>query len=173
MPQPVRRIVTENDGQGRSRVKFDGFAETTLGTLTELWVTDGTPASNTDGRDAAARPVLLEPPAKGTLFRFFEVEPESADAGLTKSEREKRVAEAFASIGASHARPDTQRHPAMHRTKTVDYIVLLSGRITLLLDDAEVDMKPFDVVVQRGTNHAWVNRGTDTARLLAVLVDAD
>ena len=59
----------------------------------------------------------------------------------------------------------------MHKTKTIDYIILLQGEVTLLLDKGEVEMKPFDVVVQRQTNHAWVNRGTETATLVAVLND--
>jgi quercetin dioxygenase-like cupin family protein len=60
----------------------------------------------------------------------------------------------------------------MHKTRTVDYVVLLAGEVTMLLDKGEVDLKPFDVVVQRGTNHAWVNKGKEPAILAAVLVDA-
>jgi len=60
----------------------------------------------------------------------------------------------------------------MHTTRTVDYVILLSGRVTLLLDKGEVELKPFDVVVQRGTNHGWVNRGTEPALFAAVLIDA-
>jgi quercetin dioxygenase-like cupin family protein len=55
---------------------------------------------------------------------------------------------------------------------TVDYIILLKGDVTLILDEEEIDLKPFDVVVQRGTNHAWVNNGKDPALLIAVLVDS-
>ena len=58
-------------------------------------------------------------------------------------------------MGASHCHPDTSRDPLMHKTKTVDYIILLKGEVTLLLDEDEVDLKPFDVVIQRGTNHVW------------------
>ena len=54
----------------------------------------------------------------------------------------------------------------MHKTRTVDYIILLSGNVTMLLDDDEVDLEPFDVVVQRGTNHAWVNHGEQEALLI-------
>ena len=61
----------------------------------------------------------------------------------------------------------------MHKTETVDYIILLKGDVTLILDEEEVDLKPFDVVVQRGTNHAWVNNGTEPALLIAVLIDSD
>ena len=62
----------------------------------------------------------------------------------------------------------------MHTTRTIDYVVLLSGEVTLLLDKGEVDLKPFDVVVQRGTSHAWVNKnkGKEPALIAAVLIDA-
>jgi naringenin degradation protein FdeH len=59
----------------------------------------------------------------------------------------------------------------MHRTATTDYIVLLSGKVRLVLDKEERDLEPFDVVVQRGTNHAWINTGDEEALLMAVLVD--
>ena len=61
----------------------------------------------------------------------------------------------------------------MHMTSSVDYIVLLQGEATLLLDDGEVDLKPFDVVVQRGTNHAWINKTNEPALLVGILVDAE
>jgi mannose-6-phosphate isomerase-like protein (cupin superfamily) len=91
---------------------------------------------------------------------------------LSAAEAEKIAAERFAAMGASHCRVDTSLHPSMHTTRTVDYIILLSGQVTLLLDKGEVDLKPFDVVIQRGTNHGWVNRGTEPALLVAVLIDA-
>ena len=76
-------------------------------------------------------------------------------------------------MGATHERVDTSRHPSMHKTKTIDYIILLKGDITLLLDEDEVRLKPFNVVVQRGTNHAWVNNGSEPALLIAVLIDSE
>ena len=61
----------------------------------------------------------------------------------------------------------------MHKTETIDYIILLKGDVTLILDNEEIDLKPFDVVVQRGTNHAWVNNGDEPALLIAVLIDSN
>jgi uncharacterized cupin superfamily protein len=63
-------------------------------------------------------------------------------------------------------------HPLMHRTRSVDYAVILSGEIEMKLDDTVVHLKPGDVVVQQATNHAWVNRGTQPCRILFVLMDA-
>jgi quercetin dioxygenase-like cupin family protein len=73
---------------------------------------------------------------------------------------------------AAHLRVDTARDAGMHLSSTVDYIVLLRGRVKLVLDKDETVLNPFDVVVQRGTNHAWVNLEETPALLLAVLIDA-
>ena len=59
----------------------------------------------------------------------------------------------------------------MHRTETVDYGILLSGEVWLVVDEGETRLAPGDVVVQRGTNHAWSNRAEETARMAFVLVD--
>ena len=64
------------------------------------------------------------------------------------------------------------RHPAMHRTRTIDYAVVMSGEIDMLLDEGEIHFKAGDVLVQQGTNHAWVNRGSEPCRVAFVLIDA-
>jgi quercetin dioxygenase-like cupin family protein len=60
----------------------------------------------------------------------------------------------------------------MHRTETLDYIVMLSGEIDMDMDKSTVKLKAGDIMVQRGTNHAWVNRSKEPARLAIVLLDA-
>lgn len=59
----------------------------------------------------------------------------------------------------------------MHRTDTIDYVVCLAGEIDMELDDSTVRLKSGDVMVQRGTNHCWINRGSVPARIAVVLVD--
>ena len=166
----TRRIVTGNNAEGKSSVVTDGPAFE-FGTLTELWATDIAPASYGSDDEVAGRQVKLEPPANGTIFRFFRVEQQ--DPNLTRDEIEAGTAAGFAAVGAEHCRPDTSRDPGMHTTRTVDYVVMLKGEVTLLLDEGEVDLKPFDVVIQRGTNHAWINKGTEPAELVGILVDAE
>jgi mannose-6-phosphate isomerase-like protein (cupin superfamily) len=173
MIHPVRRIVTTNDAEGRSKVLIDGHAGNTIGVLTELWITDRTPASNDGHFDNAEKSDRLEPPRHGTLFRYFQIAPESLTSHLPNEERYRLAREWFAEMKGGHLQPDTRRHPAMHQSRSTDYIILLKGTITLVLDTGEVDLRPLDVVIQRGTNHAWVNRGTEDALLMAVLVDAD
>jgi mannose-6-phosphate isomerase-like protein (cupin superfamily) len=171
MLRPVRRIVTINDAAGKSGVMIDGTAENTITVLTELWITGAGTVDHTDGIDHAALSTQLEPPKGGTLFRYFEIPPESEVAHLSEAEKRKAAGEWFAAMKGGHLQPDTSRHPAMHKSPTTDYIILLAGEITLVLDKEERTLKPFDCVIQRATNHAWVNRGSTPALLMAVLVD--
>jgi mannose-6-phosphate isomerase-like protein (cupin superfamily) len=171
----IRRVVTGKDGTGRAVVVIDGTAKRVhyrkeLGvTNTVLWVTDSTPASLYGQGDAANREVGVVPPANGTIFRIIQFDPQKdvqAD-DETKLQIFKRMG--LAPEGTPGEKP---RDPGMHRTKTVDYIVILSGEIDMLLDDSEVHLKAGDVIVQRGTNHAWLNRGNEPCRVAFVLIDA-
>jgi len=170
MEGKLRRIITGHNGEGKSIVAYDG-PPIEFGELFEMWVTDRSPADNKHQDDAAKRKVRLEPPSNGSIFRFFKVFPE--DPSRPTEEVEEETAKRFAAMDASHCRPDTSRNPGMHKTKTVDYIILLEGKITLLLDEDEVDLRPFDVVIQRGTNHAWINKDSKPALLVSVMIDAE
>jgi hypothetical protein len=155
--------VTGHDSDGKSIVIIDG-PPTPFGAL---WFTEAAPAGNAGVGDAAQMVRKLEPPLGGTIFRCAVIPPE--DPSIPAEERERTTARLFAQMDATHCRTDTSRHPGMHKTRTIDYVVLLSGEVTMLLDKGEVNLKPFDVVVQRGT---WVNKGKEPAVLAAVLVDA-
>jgi quercetin dioxygenase-like cupin family protein len=79
----------------------------------------------------------------------------------------------FEAMQGSHCQVDKRRHPAMHTTRTIDYVVVLRGQVSLLLDEGdEIPVRPLDVVIQRGTNHYWINRGSEPALLMGVLLDA-
>ena len=166
-----RRVITGVTTDGKSTVVSDTTIPVAdvLG-MVDFWFTDQVPASLTAQGQPEDQPTRLEPPRSSTIFRLFEIpaQPE----GLTPAEARRRAAQEFAQAGAAHCQVDTSRHPMMHRTTTIDYVVLLRGRVTLLLDETEVDLQPFDAVVQRGTNHYWVNRNPEPALLLGVLLDA-
>ena len=171
----MRRIVTGHNGNGKSIVTIDGPPARSIGEdvggLFELWNTDGNEVISTDVIDRADDEIILSPPARGTKFRYFQINP--LPEGVPEDMLQEIAADAFEKVGAAHHRVDTSKHPAMHKTETVDYIILLKGDVTLILDEEEVNLKPFDVVVQRGTNHAWVNNGTEPALLIAVLIDSN
>jgi len=167
----LRRIVTD-DRNGRSRVMIDDGPAKLIAIeetgLAEIWQAALRGLLSPD--DAlAGQDLKLEPPAGALKVRWFTVAPEAS--GADRKAMEDAAAGAFAAVGASHARVDTTRHPMMHKTETLDVIVCVKGSVDLLLDDGEAkSLKPGDVVIQRATNHAWVNRGEETALLVAVLV---
>jgi mannose-6-phosphate isomerase-like protein (cupin superfamily) len=170
---PIRRVVTGHDALGRAVVAMDGPAGAVLHrpsrpgvALTDLWATSGTPAAPPDG-DPVDRPVVLQPPAGGTVFRIVQFDPEDPGA-LARADG----ATAFAAMGAAGAVVANARHPYMHRTDTVDYAVVLQGSITMLLDNEDVELSAGDVVIQNGTSHAWANRGLVPCLVAFVLVDA-
>ena len=103
--------------------------------------------------------------------RWFTVAP--TPAGVFEAEIEKRVAEAFHAVGGDHDRPDVTKGPGMHLTSTIDVIVLIKGSVRLVLDEEETVLQAGDVVIQRGTNHAWICEGPEAALLVAVLIDKE
>ena len=175
MSTPTRRVVTGKDETGNAIVVSDGTASRVhtrkeLGiTNTVLWVTDRTPAPLGEQGHADKLEVGVVPLPGGTIFRIIEFAPQKdvqADYE-TKLQSLRRIG--LAPEGPSREKP---RDPGMHRTRTIDYIVILSGEIDMLLDDSEVHLTAGDVVIQVGTNHAWVNRGNQPCRAAVVLVDA-
>ncbi len=169
----VRRVLTGHDRQGRSTFLADGHAPNVKEmphfpglALTDLWETGGAPASNAGDADAADRPVRLEPPQRGTILRIVEFPPDATRP------RGSDGSEGFKAIGASHAQDRRSSDPMMHKTSTVDYIIVLKGEIYAVMETGEKLLKAGDILVQRGTNHSWSVRGTEPCIVAAVLVSA-
>ncbi|MFW9854762.1 MAG: cupin domain-containing protein [Candidatus Thorarchaeota archaeon] len=170
MIKEIRRIVTGNNEEKKSTIIIDD-SPFQYGTIHQFWVTRETPVDNSKAIDLAGIELLpLEPPPSGTIFRFFEIPP--LDPKLTKSKLENLAVQGLSTLKALHCRKDTSKHPYMHKTETVDYIIVLEGEITLLLEETEVELKPFNVVIQQGTNHAWINKSSNRALLAGILIDA-
>ena len=169
----IRRVVTGHDKNGKSVFLMDGPAPNVKEmasmpglALTDLWETSGAPADNGGDADAAARPIRLEPPPRGSILRIVEFPPDAAWRGKADS------LEAFKSIGAGHAKDQSNSDPMMHTTATVDYLIVLKGEIFAILDKGETLLKAGDIMIQRGTNHSWSVRGTESCILAAILIDA-
>ncbi len=174
----VRRVVTGHDKNGKAVVLSDGPVPVVhsnpmrAGQLShEIWKTSAMPVAIAAAEpEPTAGPRQLHPAPMGTVFRISEVPPE------TEAVRNLTPEQARAAFGASRAEDASTwgrggRHPLMHRTETVDYAVVLEGEITLLLDEGDVHLKAGDVVIQRGTNHAWSNRSSKPVKMLYVLID--
>ena len=174
---PIHRVVTGHDAAGKAVVSSNGALPTVTelsaipGTwFHEVWSTAASPAPVDNGPDPTTGPLTLPPPPNGTRIRFVDIPPDTAEFlahGASKMQA------AFAEIGDAAASTVQAHspHPLMHRTESVDYGIVIEGEITLILDRGETLLKPGDVVVQRGTNHAWANRSGKNARMVFVLLD--
>ncbi len=181
-PVGIRRIVTGHDDDGKAIIIADG---PTPGVKTtpnrpgvifhNMWTTTTAPARYDSPKEATSVDLPLPPPTNGTVFRLIEFPPESqieqVDDETAKKAFEEYGAKGALQHGENNTEKSTNKHAFMHRTETVDYAICLSGEMTMLLDDSEVIMKPGDVMVQRGTNHAWANRGKEYCTMAFILID--
>jgi quercetin dioxygenase-like cupin family protein len=143
---PPRRVVTGHDATGHSVVLADEPAPRSHSipgaTFHELWSTNVTPV-----------PLTSEEPREPTDRPL--VTPPDANGTIIR----------IVDLAPGSRSP-------MHRTQSLDYGIVLSGTLSLVLDDrSETALRPGDVVIQRGTDHAWVNETDEPARMAFVLVD--
>ena len=173
MAKPVRRIVTGHDRSGKAVVIMDGASphaqrRASGSTATALWRTSATPADISQTADPISGHPPTPPPKDGSMFRITEFPPKGV-APLTQDHETFARERGMAPLLVNGKPP---RHPSMHRTDSVDYAIVLEGEIEMWLDDSEVRLKAGDVVVQQGTNHAWVNVSDKPCRVAFVLIDA-
>ncbi len=166
----TRRIVTGHDAQGKAVVLFDAALQAKQRSaggngMTLLWVTSESPVDAASSTDRAQTQVGVPPPANGTVFRIVDFAPTTPHAGPVDHHQ------ILISMGIDPATQGYARHANTHRTRTIDYAIVLDGEIDMLLDDSEIHVKAGDVLVQQATNHAWVNNGTKPCRIAFILID--
>ncbi|OUL60693.1 cupin domain-containing protein [Flavobacterium sp. AJR] len=149
-----RRIVTGTKN-GKSIIEKDevvsNVSEHFPGLIiSDIWSTDSMPV-NLSAEKIIENTAFPNTPKNGTYFRYVQIPPDK-DLGIVV--------------------PVGQPHPLMHQTATLDYIIILSGEIYLIVDEEETLLQAGDIVIQRGTNHAWSNRSEKPCIQLAVLIDA-
>jgi|SRR5450830_1784249 mannose-6-phosphate isomerase-like protein (cupin superfamily) len=174
MNHEVRRVVTGHDDSGKAIIESDGASpnvrvrEGAGFVSTLVWVTDEMPANGALRIDRADRTIGTAPPPNGTILRVVDFPPVTPEAEAINQ------AALLKAMGVDHHSPDDAkaRHAYTHRTRSVDYAIVLSGEIDMLLDDSEVHLRSGDILIQQGTNHAWVNRTQDFCRIAFVLIDA-
>jgi mannose-6-phosphate isomerase-like protein (cupin superfamily) len=163
--KPIRRVVTGNDAQGRSRVLFDSAAPNANpgavspgAGMTDLWVYKQSPAPLGGERDDGNLPFHFEPPATGGHLRIVQSSPRPANydpandkAAVPRHEARQRPDGVWTKGGQNAF------SSPYHKSETVDYGIVLEGERTLLLDSGALPMRPGDVVVQLGDWHGWTN----------------
>jgi len=176
----IRRVITGHDQDGKAIVLADEFAPAVRtnplrpGQISvDLWKTTVSPVPLPAAEpDPTGGPRRMHAGGQSTTFRISEVAPDS-DAIRNLTPEQARAL--FRNQGNENASTFGRggRHPLMHRTETIDYAVVLDGEIYMLLDDTEVKLTTGDVVIQRGTNHAWSNRSGKHVRMLYVLISGE
>ena len=166
----TRRVVTGHDAGGKAIVLIDGPAPNvklrSSGIRSTLaWVTDETPSDISGTTDRADRDIGVAPPPSGSILRIVDFPPVPAGAAIDHAAVTREM-------GLEHGSGPPPRHAFTHRTRSIDYAIVLEGEIDMLLDDSEVHLHAGDILIQQGTNHAWVNNGTTTCRIAFVLIDA-
>lgn len=145
----IRRIVTAEADTGRSKILFDGGPSESLvlngSTITRLWETQNVPAALPLKDDASlSAGNAYREGFEGTSFYIADIPGEESAVPIP-----------------------------MHKEQSVDYIAVLVGEVTLVLDDEETVMRAGDVLVQGGNNHTWENRTDAPCRLLVVVLRAE
>ena len=174
----VRRVVTGHDDNGKAIVLSDAEAPFVMTNparpgyvSTDIWRTNATPTPVVSTHDEPTLGPRRQMPEKnGTVFRINRVMPETGDISNMTPEQSKKL---FAALGNEQASTfhKNGRHPLMHRTETIDYVLILSGEIYCVLDDTEVLLKAGDTMIQCGTNHAWSNRSNAPCDIAFILID--
>jgi Cupin domain len=173
-----RRVITGHDAQGRSIILSDEdsphlmpIMEQPNFAVTDFWKTYATPADNSaaTGRDPCAIPTQVAPPASGSVFRVVQFPPDRDWAAKAAAMGGSVPIDETAK---SASKGGEVRHAHMHRTRSIDYAIVLSGEIWAIMDVGETKMVAGDVLVQRGTNHAWANRSNAPCVIAFVLIDA-
>ncbi|MDB5804651.1 MAG: cupin superfamily protein [Betaproteobacteria bacterium] len=175
--KPIRRVVTGNDAQGRSKVLFDSAAPNAnpgavspSNGMTDLWVYKTSPAQISGERDDGNLPFSFEPPEEGGHLRV--VQSTGKPANYDPAQDKTAVPEGKPFVRANGSTWDRGGQNAfsspVHKSETVDYGILLEGKRTLLLDHGRYELNPGDVVVQLGNWHGWTN--PDEASLMAFVM---
>jgi len=178
MNNGFRRIVTGHDSDGNARlasnappVRIVQVGGAAGATFYEVWHTLETPALiDRPSEEPMESGLVLAPPTGGTRIRVIDFPPEGEEIQQLDEAGAREAFGAMHGAAASRFQPGGA-HPLMHRTQSIDYGIVLDGEMTLVLENEKTTIRTGDIVVQRGTNHAWSNRSDRRCRMAFVLID--
>jgi hypothetical protein len=167
----IHRVVTAIDKNNKSVALFDGKVPLKIGGAGEgvagVWVTEKALADFSWADDRSAARKSFAPSNGGTYMLIVEFPPVGPEVDKLDVNTMMNV------VGAdAPKRGVPPSNPLMHRTRTVDYAIIMSGEVDTMLDTGTVHLKAGDVVVQQATNHAWLNHGKEPCRIAFVLMDS-
>jgi len=167
----IKRFVTGHDSAGSSVILMEDI-DANLQVIPKsgivrrvVWVSNESPADISRDADPVTGKEGIGPSPSGSIFQIVDFPPFVPGTMKDGHIQELVGDEARASSSAP-------THPMVHRTRTLDYALVLSGEIDMLLSNSVIHCKPGDVVVQQGTVHGWVNKGTTPCRVAFIMIDA-
>jgi mannose-6-phosphate isomerase-like protein (cupin superfamily) len=167
----IHRVVTTLDKSNKSVILFDSKIPLKIGGAAEgvasLWVTEKGPADFAWDADRSQARKSFAPSNGGSYMLIVDFPPVGPEVDKLDVNTMMNI------VGAdAPKRGVPPSNPLMHRTRTVDYAIIMAGEIDMMLDAGIVHLKAGDVVVQQATNHAWLNHGKEPCRIAFVLMDA-
>jgi mannose-6-phosphate isomerase-like protein (cupin superfamily) len=167
----LHRVITAIDSSNKSVALFNSMVPLKMGGAGEgvatIWVTQKNPADFSFSADRSGERKSFGPVANGTQFLIVDFPPVGPEVDkLPMDTMMKAVGDDLPKRGVAPT------NPLMHRTRTVDYAVVMQGEIDMMLDTGTVHLKAGDVVVQQATNHAWLNHGKEPCRIAFIMIDS-
>ncbi len=167
----IHRVVTSLDANNKSTALYNTMVPLKMGGAGEgaatIWVTQKTPADFSWNADRSGERKGFTPAKDGSQFLIVDFPPVGPEVDKLPMDTMMKV------VGADVPKrgvPPT--NPLMHRTRTVDYAIVMQGEVDMMLDTGPVHLKAGDVVVQQATNHAWLNHGKEPCRIAFVMMDS-
>jgi mannose-6-phosphate isomerase-like protein (cupin superfamily) len=167
----LHRVVTAVDANNKSTALFNAMVPLKVGGAGEgvatIWLTQKAPADFAWNADRSGDRKSFGPTPDGTQFLIVDFPPVGPEVDKLPMDTMMKV------VGADvPKRGVAPTNPLMHRTRTVDYAIIMQGEIDMMLDTGTVHLKAGDVVVQQATNHAWLNHGKEPCRIAFVMMDS-
>ncbi len=167
----IHRVVTSLDANNKSTALYNTMVPLKMGGAGEgvatVWVTQKTPADFSWNADRSGERKGFTPAKDGSQFLIVDFPPVGPE--VDKLPMDTMMKAVGADVPKRGAAPT---NPLMHRTRTVDYAIILQGEVDMMLDTGTVHLKAGDVVVQQATNHAWLNHGKEPCRIAFVMMDS-
>lgn len=166
----ARRVITGFNEHGRSYIERDELTPHRLpmpgNTKCDIWRVPGIPAQFADDDGLDSGELVTLPPKAGLVYRFVSFPPD------TEWDRSQGYGDSRGPLSTGNADGDDEGIPGLHVTETVDILTVLSGELVCVMQEGEAVLRPGDTIVQRGTKHAWSNRGSGPATAVSIMMSA-
>jgi len=169
----VRRVIIGQNQNDESHIVEDSQAKDIDHFITgveeavsiNLWATGNHRPNLNETTDPAKKGIPFLPAKNGTVFRICDIPPDASYL--------QRLDDILLNNQKISDEQKALKHPLMHKVDALSYAIVLEGEVTLIVDQGETKLKAGDVIIDRGSHHAWSNHTNSVCRMLFVLLDAE